>query len=405
MFKQIRIKFIVLSMTALFVLLFAVIAGMNLVNYKAVIEEADSTLAMMAENEGKFPPFSGKKLPPFMTPETPYETRYFSVAIDKEKGIVDTDISKIAMVDEDKAYEYAMSIMAQDKDRGFVEEYRFVSQEENGRHRITFMDMGRRMYAFQTFLKSSILIGVVGYIAFFLVIIFFSGKIMRPVADSYEKQKRFITDAGHEIKTPLAIINADVDVISMEHGTNEWLEDIKNQTKRLAGLTNDLVYLSRMEEEEKDMQMIEFPFSDVVGEVVVSFQSLAKTQNKKLHCDVPDMVSLIGNERAIRQLTNILMDNALKYSPEGGDISVLVQKQGKNLTMTVSNTTRVPIPKDKLDLIFERFYRMDPSRSTMTGGYGIGLSVAKAIVNAHNGKISAMAVDENTLRIVVVLPI
>ncbi len=405
MFKRIRVKFIILSMTALFVLLFVIIAGMNIVNYKAIIEEADSTLTMMAENEGKFPSFAGKKLPPFMTPETPYETRYFSVAIDKDKGIVDTDISKIAMVDEDKAYEYAMTILSQEKEKGFMGEYRYVSQVEEGLHRITFMDMGRRMYAFETFLKSSILIGVAGYIVFFLVIIFFSGKIMRPVAESYEKQKRFITDAGHEIKTPLAIINADVDVMAMEQGENEWLEDIKNQTKRLAGLTNDLVYLSRMEEEEKDMQMIEFPFSDVVSEAVNSFQSLAKTQNKNLKCEVPDMVSLTGNEKAIRQLVNILMDNALKYSPEEGEIAVEVQKQGKNLVLTVSNATCVPIPREKLDMIFERFYRIDSSRSTMTGGYGIGLSVAKAIVNAHNGKISAMNVGEDTLKIMVILPV
>ena len=405
MFKRIRVKFIILSMTALFVLLFVIIAGMNLVNYKAVIEEADSTLAMMAENEGKFPPFGDKKLPPFMTPETPYETRYFSVAIDKDQGIVDTDISKIAMVDEDKAYEYAMSILDEEKTKGFMGEYRYISQAEEGLQRITFMDMGRRMYAFQTFLKSSILIGVVGYIVFFLVIIFFSGRIMRPVAESYEKQKRFITDAGHEIKTPLAIINADVDVMAMEQGENEWLEDIKNQTRRLAGLTNDLVYLSRMEEEEKDMQMIEFSFSDVVEEVVSSFQALAKTQNKTLHCEIPDMVSLTGNEKAIRQLMNILMDNALKYSPEESKITVAVQKQNRNIVLAVCNTTHVPIPKDKIDMIFERFYRIDPSRSTMTGGYGIGLSVAKAIVNAHNGKISAATVGEDILKIAVVLPV
>lgn len=404
MFKRIRVKFIVLSMTALFVLLFVIISGMNIVNYKAVIEEADSTLAMMAENEGKFPPFAGKKLPPFMTQETPYETRYFSVAIDIENGIVDTDISKIAMVDEEMAHQYAMEILSGEKDRGFKGEYRFISQEENGSHRITFMDMGRRMYSFQTFLKSSIVIGVVGYVVFFLVIIFFSGKIMRPVAESYEKQKRFITDAGHEIKTPLAIINADVDVMGMEQGENEWLEDIKNQTKRLASLTNDLVYLSRMEEEEKDIQMMEFAFSDVVEEAVSAFQSLAKTQNKMLRMAIPGMISLDGNEKAIKQLVNILMDNAIKYSPEGGEILVEVQKQGRNILLGVSNTTQVPIPKDKLDMIFERFYRIDPSRSTMTGGYGIGLSVAKAIVNAHNGKITATTTGENVLKIAVVLP-
>lgn len=405
MFNRIRIKFIVLSMTALFILLFVIIAGMNVVNYRAIIEEADSMLAMMAENEGTFPSFAGKKLPPFITPETPYETRYFSVVVDNDREIVDTDTRRIAKVDEKKAYEYAIKIMSNEKERGFVEEYRYISQKENGAHRITFLDMDRRLYAFQTFLKSSILIGVVGYVVFFLVIIFFSGRIMRPVAESYEKQKRFITDAGHEIKTPMAIINADVDVLVMDHGENEWLEDIKKQSKRLAGLTNDLVYLSRMEEEEKDMQMVEFPFSDVIRETVVSFQALAKTQNKRLECHAEDTVTLSGNEKAIRQLVNILLDNALKYSPEQSEVLVEVQKQGRNIMLAVCNTTQVPIPKEKLGLIFERFYRIDPSRSTMTGGYGIGLSVAKAIVSAHNGKIYAVSEGENGLKVVVTLPL
>ncbi len=404
MLRKIRIKFITLSMTALFVLLFVIIAGMNVVNYRTIIQEADSTLAMMAENKGTFPSFTGKKLPPFMSLETPYETRYFSVVLDYNNEVIDADISMITAVDAKKAYEYAASIMTREEERGFMDEYRYISQTENDLHRITFLDMGRRMYFFQMFLKISIAIGVIGYISFFWVILFFSGKIMKPVAESYEKQRRFITDAGHEIKTPLAIINADVDVLEMDLDKNEWLEDIRKQVKRLSGLTNDLVYLSRMEEDEADMQMIEFPFSDVITETVSSFQSLAQTQNKQLQYMIPPQLSFMGNEKAIRQLMNILLDNAVKYSPEKGLIYVDVQKQGKNILLTVFNTTQVPIPKEKLDLIFERFYRIDTSRSTMTGGYGIGLSVAKAIVNAHGGKISATA-EECAIKIVVSFPL
>jgi len=404
-FHKIRIKFITLSMTALFLLLCAIITGMNVVNYRTIVGEADFILDMMVDNKGEFPPFAGQKLPPFMSPETPYETRYFSVVMNQDREMIDADTSKIAMVDAKKAYEYAAATMKKEEERGFVEEYRYINQTENGVHRITFLDMGGKIHSFQSFLKSSIVIGVVGYIAFFVVLIFFSGKIMKPVAESYEKQRRFITDAGHEIKTPLAIINADVDVLEMEVGENEWLEDIHKQAKRLAGLTNDLVYLSRMEEEEKDMQMIEFPFSDVVRETVASFQALAKTQNKNLQCAIPPILSLTGNENAIRQLVNILMDNALKYSPENGLITVEAQRQGRNVVLTVFNTTNVPVPKEKLESIFERFYRLDSSRSTQTGGYGIGLSVAKAIVKAHNGKIYATATGDTSLKIVVLFPV
>jgi len=405
MLNRIRIKFITLSMTALFVLLFVIIAGMNVVNYRTIIEEADSTLFMLSENKGRFPPFAGKELPPFMSQETPYETRYFSMVMSHNKELIDADISRIVEVDAKKAYEYAVAAMILEEERGFIEQYRYISQKENGLQRITFLDIRRKMYSYQTFLKTSIAIGVLGYIGFFIVIVIFSGKIMRPVAESYDKQRRFITDAGHEIKTPLAIINADVDVLEMDLGENEWLADIQKQAKRLAGLTNDLVYLSRMEEEEKDMQMIEFPFSDVVQETVSSFHALAKTQNKTLQYMIPPMMSLTGNEKAIRQLINILIDNAIKYSPEKGLIFVDAKKQGKNLILTVFNTTQTPVPKEKLDMIFERFYRLDTSRSTTTGGYGIGLSVAKAIVSAHNGKINAVSEGDCAIKIVVSLPI
>ena len=341
MLNRIRIKFITLSMTALFVLLFVIIAGMNVVNYRTIIGEADSTLFMLSENKGKFPPFAGKELPPFMSQETPYETRYFSMVMSHNKELIDADISRIVEVDVKKAYEYAISVMKMEEESGFIEQYRYISQKENGLQRITFLDVRRKMYSYQTFLKTSIVIGVLGYIGFFLVIVIFSRKIVRPVAESYEKQRRFITDAGHEIKTPLAIIKADVDVLEMDWGENEWLEDIQKQAKRLAGLTNDLVYLSRMEEEEKDMQMIEFPFSDVVQETVSSFQALTKTQNKNLQCTIPPLMSLTGNEKAIRQLINILIDNAIKYSPEKGLIFVDAKKQGEHIALFLGNTSLI----------------------------------------------------------------
>ena len=251
----------------------------------------------------------------------------------------------------------------------------------------------------------SIGIALVGYALFFFVILFFSGRIIRPVQESYEKQKRFITDAGHEIKTPLTIIQADADVLEMDVGENEWLADIQKQAKRLSGLTNDLVYLSRMEEAQDTMQMIEFPFSDVVSEAAASFQSLAQTQGKTFLCEVPPMLSFTGNEKAIHQLVSLLLDNALKYSPDNGTVSLTVEKQNKALQLSVFNTTADFIAKEQLSLLFERFYRTDPSRNSQTGGYGIGLSVAKAIVSAHNGKIQAKTEDGYSLKVIVTLPI
>ena len=223
------------------------------------------------------------------------------------------------------------------------------------------------------------------------------------VLESYEKQKRFITDAGHEIKTPVTIIDADAEVLAMDLGENEWLRDIQVQTKRLAALTKDLVFLSRMEEDRPQLEKIAFPFSDLVSETAQSFQGLAKAQNKTVQLSIQPMITLVGEEKSLRQLVSILLDNALKYSKEGGWIRLSLERQRKTVFLTVENSTDAPLPQ-RLEDLFERFYRGDSSRNSQTGGYGLGLSIAKAIVETHGGRIGASRDGADHLRIQVQLP-
>ncbi len=408
MIKKLRIKFITLSMLALFLLLSVIVAGMNLLNYKSVIDDADQTLSIIANNRGEFPEMDkldGKEpLPPHVSPEAPYESRYFSVLLDKNGNLLQTNISKIKSVDTETAISYAKQVLSDEESSGFLNQFRFLRESEGGNIRIIFLDCGRKMDSFHIFLFLSICMAFVGYVLFFFVIVFFSGKIIRPVAESYEKQKRFITDASHELKTPLTIIKADTDILEMESEENEWVQDIQKQTDRLAALTNDLVYLTRMEESGQNYPMIEFPFSDVISETTASFQAPAKNQGKAISCDIPPMLSITGNEKAIRQLMTILLDNAIKYSPEGSTILIHAEKRGKYIYLSVQNETVDTIDKHNLALLFERFYRTDSSRNTKTGGYGIGLSIAKAIVNTHGGKIQAGSEDGHSLCISVSLP-
>ena len=221
--------------------------------------------------------------------------------------------------------------------------------------------------------------------------------------ESYEKQKRFITDAGHEIKTPITIIDADAEVLEMDLPGNEWLQDIRFQTKRLASLTNDLIFLSRMDEEHTQLQTIDFPLSDLVSETAQSFQSLAKTQKKEFVTDIEPLLTMNGDEKSLRQLVSILLDNALKYSPENGSITLSLHKAGKMIHLTVTNTVE-SLAKENLAYLFDRFYRTDQSRNSQTGGYGLGLSIAKAVVTAHKGKITATASDSSSLTLDVLLP-
>lgn len=408
MIQKIRIRFIAVAMAALFVLLAVIITGMNIVNYKSIVRDADTKLEMLTQNKGRFPEFGSDKrwpIPSNMTLETPYELRYFSVLLTPEGELIQADTSRITAIDSTAAVQYATKALKTQNSKAFLGNYRYALSTEGMAVRIAFLDCSREVNSFRSFLISSICMALVGYLAFFFVILFFSNKITKPVTESYEKQKRFITDAGHEIKTPLAIIKADVDVLEMEYGESEWLDGIQAQVKRLADLTNDLVFLSRMEETETRLQMIEFPFSDVVSETAQAFCAVAQAQEKDFRCSVEPMLSLTGNEKSIRQLVNILLDNAMKYSPAGGQISLDVHGQGRYLCLSIWNTTIDPVEKQNLSHLFDRFFRMDSSRSSQTGGYGIGLSVAKAIVSAHNGKISAATQDGRSLQIHVQLPV
>ena len=229
-----------------------------------------------------------------------------------------------------------------------------------------------------------------------------SGTIVKPFAETYQKQKQFITDAGHELKTPLTIIDADAQVLEMDWGENEWLDDIQAQTKRLAQLTNSMLLLARMEEQPQ-AEKIQFPLSDVVQETAETFEALAKTRSKTLSLEIEPMLSMYGEEASIRQLLSILLDNAIKYSDDNGTIAVSLKKQKNHMQLCVYNTVQ-SIDRESLPHLFDRFYRADPSRNSRIGGYGLGLSIAFSIVSAHKGKIWAQTADEKSLCITASFP-
>lgn len=408
MIRGMQRKFVLVSMGAFLLVLAVIISAINIVNYTGVVREADELLELLSENKGRFPQMHGgmhPMLPGGMSPETPYESRYFSVTFNRNTGnVMQVETSRIASIDTTQAIAYGQTALEEKRDRGFAENFRYLVDAEENTIRVVFLDCGRKIEACKGFMLASAGISLGGYLVVFFLIAYFSSRIVRPISESYEKQKQFITNAGHEIKTPLTIIHADADVLEMELGENEFLEDIQKQTKRLGELTNYLVELARMEEDGRELRMIDFPFSDVVSEATSSFQALAQTRNKCVVCNVQPMLTLKGNEKAIRQLVGILLDNALKYSPEESEIVLTVQRQSGGIALLVRNETLHPVPQESLPHLFERFYRLDPSRNSQTGGYGIGLSVAKAIVTAHGGKIKATTERDKEICFTVVFP-
>ena len=228
---------------------------------------------------------------------------------------------------------------------------------------------------------------------------------MRPIAESYAKQKRFITDAGHELKTPITIIRADAEVLQSElDGENEWLADIRKQTQRLAELTADLIYLSRMEEENAALQMQPLCLSELVDETAQSFQALARSKGKRFSASVAPGLRVSGDEKALAKLVSILLDNAMKYSPEGGTVELALEQSGRSARLSVKNST-APMEKGNADRLFERFTREDRSRSSESGGFGLGLAIAKAVTEAHRGRIRAESEDGLSLTVTAELPL
>ncbi|MBQ3276367.1 MAG: HAMP domain-containing histidine kinase [Oscillospiraceae bacterium] len=433
MIRKLRARFTAAAMLSLFIVLAVLMGAVNLYNYHRIAREADETLSVLSENSGRFPLWmtAGRPVGPgegrdtgsdwYASPEEeppekpwsrrqgasvelPFESRFFSLVTDEDGEICEWDLDNIAAVDETEAASLAKRVLSSGKAVGYIGQYRYAVMEQDGGARVTFLDCSRSLSNFRTFLLASVIVSAAGLGAVLLLMLWLSGRITRPIAESYEKQKRFITDAGHEIKTPITIIDADAEVLSMDLPDSEWIDDIRLQTKRLTSLTNDLIFLSRMDEENMKVRRMDFPISDMVNEAVQSFRSRALRENKDLRTEIEPMLTFCGEEKSLRQLVNVLTDNAVKYSPEGGEITVELKRTGKGLALSVTNTCE-NVPEGDLNDLFDRFYRAEKSRNSQTGGHGLGLSIARAVVAAHKGKITASSPAEHTMRFDVLLPI
>jgi signal transduction histidine kinase len=330
------------------------------------------------------------------------DNRSFKVLIDEELSLVSTNVDDKNIIEDDTAYALALQALEDNNGYGFVDEYRYMVIKEADYYKIIFLDYSFEKQSEVNFMVVSLGIFILSIILVAILVRIFMKPVMKPIREAYCKQKQFITDASHELKTPLTVIATDIQLIEMEKGSSNWTKSIINQVERLKALSNDLVTLSRMEEENIQLQMSEVNLSEIVNDVVMGFEPAIKAGGKRFIGKIEEAVTVIGNYDALEKVMSVLMHNALKYSNQNGMIQVDLYKKGKNVQLSVTNSTD-HIEKGNHDEYFRRFYRGDKSRNSNSGGFGIGLAVAKSTIEEHKGKIEAKSHDGRSLTILITL--
>lgn len=410
MIRQLQKRFILAAVLSLLAVLTVIVGAVNVSNYLSFVREADSTLETLRLGDGSFGPRpdaeGGRTDPASRIPkELPFRTRYFSVTVSSSGQILSSDLEHVAAVTEEEAAQLAKEAALSGHGKGFLNGYRYTALERERGTKLIFLDCSSELSSFRTNLRSSVLISLGGLAAVFVLLLILSRRIVRPFTENYEKQKRFITNAGHELKTPLAIINADTEVLEMD-GENEFLTDIRKQTAKMARLTGDLVTLARMEETDSPRVMQVFSLSSLAEEAAESARTLAVSRQKTFTAEIAPDLEMEGDEQAVSSVLGILLDNAFKYSPENGAVAVTLERKGKQAVLTVENDSTEPVTKENCARMFERFYRSDAARGSGREGFGLGLAIAETAVTAHKGKIAAEPRKEGqALAVTVRLPL
>ena len=429
--RRLRRKFILVAMGAVSAVLALIIAGINIVNYSHVCKTADARLDyILAGKDGidwtdepKTDPGDGKDVAgsggaaagengddgaginlehvPIrhfegMTAESPFDTRYFTVTISGGQ-VADVNIARIAAVGTKRASRIASELYSKGWTSGFSGNYRYTATVQGDETTYVFVDCSRELASFHSFLGASVAISCIGWLAVLAIVAVASGAVIRPMVESYSKQKRFITDASHEIKTPLAVIDAANEVQEIESGESEWTQSIHEQVARLTALTERLVFLARMDEGSAGFTMAAIDLSEAVDKAAAPFESVAVSRGKRLSMSIASGVRVHADAAAVAQVVELLLDNATRYASEGSVIELSLRAvsrgAGKGAAELVVTNAVDGLPEGDLDRLFDRFYRADVSRSSKTGGSGVGLSVVRAIAEAHGGTAAVFGHD------------
>lgn len=400
MIKKIQRKFILTTMLAVFFVTLIISGTINLANYIRSNSQTEILLELISENDGTFPEYGFENYEDTavidkaaITEETEHSTRYFSFKVTSDGQIFAANMNHIVMVSEDSLEACLTAVEKKDKTTGYYGQYKYLVTSYDGYRLIVFVDCTSLLQETRSLAMYSGLIMLAVCVIIFIVVSLYSKKAMNPLIESVDKQKQFITNAGHELKTPVAIILANADVLEMKNGKDdEWVASIKKQAARLDTLIKNLLKMAKIDELSSKPEFCKFSVSEMAEEMAASFQVVANGNGNNIEKIIADEIEMNGDKESIHELMSILLDNAVKYVSPGGSITISLSMQGKMVRLEVSNDHEY-MSKDDCSKIFDRFYRSDTSRARKTGGYGIGLSMAATIVKIHSGKISAAYYD------------
>lgn len=403
MIKKLRIKFILISMFSILFVLTATLAAINISNFIAINNSANRNIQLVIERGlddgpgGISDPEPGEEsLPP---DETLMHENYFVVVFDENSEIVESNYIHIFSMTNEECETVAREILGYKNNSGRRHDLKYKKVKEVNNTKVAVVDLYQHLNQARISVWGSLIVGLAAYLVILALILISSRLVIRPSEISYEKQKEFITNASHELKTPLTIISTDVEIIEMDHGQSEWTQSIKDQVLNLTQMTNQLVTSARLEEDNaSSYQMEEFNVTEVVQESIEAFAASLKNKNLSLSTKLEKDVKLNGNKYLINELLYIFFDNALKYCGENGDVEVSLKRNKGKVEICFANT----LPegnKVEVDKLFDRFYR---DQNSKVSGTGIGLAISKQIVELHKGRIEAIQ-DGNKIEFIVIL--
>lgn len=425
MIKRLRLRMTLMVIAVLILVSAGIVLAIHVANQRSIESQAESTLSVLAENSGARTTAQPADEAPAGRGETPPSkpsddddgkgfsrmnknqrgnrnqlpslrngsrtaaslSNSYTITLNEDGSVASWTSDRTDLYSDEQVASIAESILAEGRDSGRIDTQFYQKTEKDGQTLLIVLDARMEYLSASNVLRSTILIAAAACVLLSFLAWLLIRRMVQPVEEAFSRQKQFVSDASHELKTPLAVISANAEVLEKEIGENEYLGYIRSEVKRTDTLVRNLLTLARLDRNEQKAEMQRFDLSHALLDVTLPFESTVFEAGKTLDIDIPDGIDCVGNEEMIKQLAVILLSNALKYSEDGGQIEISLKARGKQREIRVFNTG-APISPEDQEKIFDRFWRADPAHGRDTGGHGLGLAIARSIVETHQGKIS-----------------